>query len=113
MCRGEASNPGTWTGSEITFGQTCFPSFPLAYYLYLRSIPYQPLRSYLLNHPRGIVELVSAMQPYLYYISSATIYFHDSVLQRVYEARTLFKSEQRFGVSSDFVNKRVRWYSPL
>ena len=80
LCRGEASNPGTWTGSVITFGLTCFPSPPLADYLYLRLIPYQPLRSYLLNHPRGTVELVSAVQPYLYYISSATIYVHDSVL---------------------------------
>ena len=74
LCRDEASNPGTWTGSEITFGQSCFPYPPLAYYLYLRPIPYQSLPSYLLNHPRGKVELVSAVQQYLYYISSATLY---------------------------------------
>ena len=79
LCRGEASNPGTWSGSEITFGQSCFPSPPLAYYLYLRPIPYQSLLSYLLNHPRGIVELDTAVQHYLYYIRFRTI---ESVLSK-------------------------------
>ena len=36
LCRGEASNPGTWTGSKITFGQTCLSSLPP---LYLSTLP--------------------------------------------------------------------------
>jgi len=36
MCRGEASNPGIWTGSEITFGQTCLSSLTP---LYLSTLP--------------------------------------------------------------------------
>ena len=38
VCRGEASNPGAWTGSEITFGQTCLSSFPSPH-LYLSTLP--------------------------------------------------------------------------
>ena len=68
-------------GPRLLLVKPCFPSPPLAcyLYLYLRPIPYQSVRWYLLKHPPVIVGLVSAVQPYLYYISSATIYVYDSV----------------------------------
>jgi len=76
VCAVVSLKPGRldWVRDYVFRVKPVYPFPPLQpYYLYLRRVLHQPLWSYLLNHPLGTVELVSAVQPQLdfgYYICS-------------------------------------------
>jgi len=93
LCHGEASNPGTWTGSKITFGQTCLSSLPL----YLSTLP---------ETGPNFTPFVS-FEPSTRYSWAGQCHSQFCTTESVLSTYVI-EDWTTFAVSSDFMNKRVR-----